>query len=378
MPEDAASMGVVLVIGGTGVFGRLIVADLLTHTALSIAVASRHGVAPRDWLPGSEGRVTSHRLDACDEQALRSAIERTGACVVVHAAGPYALIGDAPLRAALGARIPYVDMCPRSDLFALLRDRYDAAARAAGLTCIVGASTAGGLTGLLTRRARERLRTIERVRSSLCVHNFTWGPGIVGDYLLSARRVLPHGRVGSVPERVNFPGLGRRTVRLADTLDYVDPAPDAVRDVAYRIGLPDALPELGLRLTLRVARLGVPLWRLARPLGACAGLLGGSYTEGGLLHQAFGEGAEGRGVLETHIHRAFGNVRNPSLLCALAADRLVRGAISMFGVIHPASWLAPSELIRALTARAVTVRTRFAPEGSPDGNHTQIPWENVE
>jgi hypothetical protein len=377
MSDDAAATGMALVIGGTGVFGRLIVADLLTHTTLSIAVASRHGMAPRGWLPGSEGRVTSTRLDAKREHALRAAIDHTQADVVVHAAGPYALIGDAPLRAALGARIPYVDMCPRSDLFAELRERYDAAAQAMGLTCIVGASTAGGLTGLLTKRAQTRLRTIDRVRSSLCVHNFSWGAGIVGDYLLSAQHMLPHGPVGSAPDRVDFPGLGSRTVRLADTLDYVDPAPDAVRDVAYRIGLPDALPELGLRLTLSLTRLGVPMWRFARSLGMCAGFLGGSYTEGGLLHQAFGDSAEGRGVLETHIHRAFGNVRNPSLLCALAADRLVRGQITTVGVIHPASWLAPSELIHALVARAVTVRTRFVPEGATQGRYRQIPWEEA-
>src|SRR5262249_36269333 len=225
--------------------------------------------------------------------------------------------------------------------------------------------------------AKERLHTIDRVRSSLCVHNFAWGAGIVGDYLLSARRVLRHGPVGSGPERIDFPGLGSRTVRLADTLDYVDPAPDAVQDVAYRIGLPDALPELGLRLALGLTRLGVPMWRVARPLGVCAGLLGGSYTEGGLLHQAFGEGADGRGVLETHIHRDFGNVRNPSLLCALAADQLMRGLITRVGVIHPASWLAPSELIHALVARAVTVRTRFVPLGSTPGRYQDVPWEDV-
>ena len=317
--------------------------NLLTHTPHSVAVASRHGIVPRSWLPGSEGRVTSTCLDAREEHALRAAIERTRAGVVVHAAGPYALIGDAPLRAALGARIPYVDMCPRSDLFAALRERYDVAAQAAGMTCIVGASTAGGLTGLLTRHAQERLRTIDRVRSSLCVHNFAWGAGIVGDYLLSARRVLPQGPVGSAPDRVDFPGLAIRTVRLADTLDYVDPAPDAIHDVAYRIGLPDALPELGLRLALSLTRLGIPMWRLARPLGVCAGLLGGPYTEGGLLHQAFGEGPEGRGMLETHIYRAFGNVRNPSLLCALhGPNRSFAGLIRTVGVL-PSGILARAE-----------------------------------
>jgi hypothetical protein len=377
MAEAVARPPVVLVIGGTGVFGRLIVADLLTHTTLSVVVASRRGVASRAWLPGSEGRLASYRVDARNERAIRSVIERSQARVVVHAAGPYALIGDAPLRAALGAGIPYVDVCPRSDFFAALHDQYDSAAQAAGITCIVGASTAGGLTGLLTKRAQQRMRKVERVRSSLCVHNFNWGAGVAGDYLLSARRVLPHGRVGSSPQRVDFPSLGRRTVRLADTLDYVDPASDAVRDAAYRIGLPNALPELGLRLALEISRLGVPLWRLARPLGVCAGLLGGSYTEGGLLHQAYGDGAEGRGVLETHIHRTFGNVRNPSLLCALAADRLVRGQIPATGVIHPASWLAPDELIQALIARAVTVRTRFLPEGPTPGTYKQVPWEDA-
>src|SRR5262249_23381164 len=171
MAEDVAATGVVLVIGGTGVFGRLIVADLLTHTTLSVAVASRRGVAPRGWLPGSEGRLASYRLDARHEHSIPSAIERSQARVVVHAAGPSALVGDAPLRAALGAGISYVDMCPRSDFFAALHDQYAGAAQAAGITCIVGASTAGGLTGLLTKRAQQRMRRVERVRSSLCVHN---------------------------------------------------------------------------------------------------------------------------------------------------------------------------------------------------------------
>jgi NAD dependent epimerase/dehydratase family len=208
MAEDAPSMGVVLVIGGTGVFGRLIVADLLTHTALSIAVASRHGIAPRSWLPGSEGRVSSHRLDARHEPAIRSAIERTQARVLVHAAGPYALIGDAPLRAALGTRIPYVDMCPRSDLFALLRDRYDPAARAAGLTCIVGASTAGGLTGLLTKRPTNvcaRLTVSGRPYVSIT------SPGELASWatICSAPDAyFPMGRLGAVLNACAFRGWG--------------------------------------------------------------------------------------------------------------------------------------------------------------------------
>jgi hypothetical protein len=329
----------VLVLGGTGVFGRLVVADLLTRTPLSVVVASRHGIGAREWLPGSEGRVISLRVDASDERAVCEAIEQSGAAVLVHTAGPYARIGDAPLRAALACRVPYVDMCPRSDLYAAVRERYDRPAREAGIACIVGASTAGGLTGLLTRYARTRMHCIEWVRSSLCVHNFEWGTGVVADYLLSARRMLPSGQVGTRPERVFFPSLGIRRVRLADTLDYVDNSPGAVRDMAYRVGLSNLLPELGMQVTTAIARSGFPVWRFSGLLGKLAGLLGGAYTEGGLLHQAFGEGPQGRGTFETHI--------------------------------HPATWLAPEELIAQLRARAVVVRSRFRAEGMP----FNLPWE---
>src|SRR6476661_2308948 len=111
MTESVTAPPVVLVIGGTGVFGRLIVADLLTHTSLSVAVASRHGVAPRGWLPGSEGRLASYRLDARHEHAAQPAIFRPRGRAVVHPAARYALTGAAPRRPALGAGFPYVNLC---------------------------------------------------------------------------------------------------------------------------------------------------------------------------------------------------------------------------------------------------------------------------
>jgi len=169
---------------------------------------------------------------------------------------------------------------------------------------------------------------------------------------------------------VLFPSLGARTVTLADSLDYVDDAPDAVRDAEYRIGLPNQLPRLGMQATGRLARAGAPVWHAAPLFGRLAGMLGGSYTEGGLLHQAFGEGPAGRGAFETHVHRTFGNVRNPSLLCALAPPRLLAGQIAERGIVHPAHWLSPEQLLAELAVRGVVVRSRFVPEGMPE----TTPW----
>lgn len=359
-------MATILVLGGAGTFGRLACADLLVRTRHDVAVASRAGVPADAWLPGSEGRLTSHRVDATDLGALRALVGRLAPAVIANATGPYALVGDAPLRAAIDARTPYVDLCPRSDLYAALAERHRAAVEAAGVPCVLGASTIGGITGTLTRRARARLPSLSRVRTYLSVHNFAWGSSTVADYLLAANQALPGGRrLGADPEVVHFPGLGRRVTVLGDSLEYLPGVEGLVADTEHRFGLDTALTRFGMRGSLALSRLGVPLWRFGAFLGRAAGWLGGSRTEGGLLHRAFGEGPEGKGVYETHVLRPFGNIRNPALLFALAAARLADGESPGAGIIHPATLLDPERLVDELRARANVVTERFVPDGRP-------------
>src|SRR6185295_5609793 len=117
-------MATILLIGGAGTFGRLAAADVLVRTDHDVAVASRRGVPADAWLPGSEGRLTSHKVDASDYAAVRSLIEALAPEVVAHAAGPYQRLGDGALRAAIDTRTSYVDMCPRSDLYQELVARH--------------------------------------------------------------------------------------------------------------------------------------------------------------------------------------------------------------------------------------------------------------
>lgn len=364
-------MATILVLGGAGTFGRLASADLLVRSPHDIAVASRQGVPADAWLPGSEGRLTSHRVDASDAAALRALVDKVGPAVIANAAGPYGLVGDAPLRVALEARTPYVDLCPRSDVYAELVAKYRADAERARIACVLGASTVGGITGTLTRRARARLPKLEKVRTYLSVHNFAWGASTVADYLLAAGQRLPGGRgIGSAPEAVRFPGLGRRVTVLGDSLEYVPGVEGLAADTEHRFGLDTALTRLGMRGAIALSRAGVPLWRLGSFLGRAAGWLGGSRTEGGLLHRAFGEGPEGKGVYETHILRPFGNIRNPALLFALTAARMAESPGLEPGMPHPATWLDPDRLVEELRRRANVVTERFVPEGQPlDAEH---------
>lgn len=81
-------MATILVLGGVGTFGRLASADLLVRSPHDIAVASRGGVPADAWLPGSEGRVTSHQIDASDLGARRALVERLAPAAIANTTAP--------------------------------------------------------------------------------------------------------------------------------------------------------------------------------------------------------------------------------------------------------------------------------------------------
>jgi hypothetical protein len=359
-------MATILVLGGTGTFGRLIVADLLVRTPHKIISASRRGIQKSEWLPGSEGRVSSVKVDGSNEKDLSRLIEKEGASVLIHAAGPYSLMQSAPLQACINTKTNYADMCPRSDLYIDYQKKF--AEKTADIFCVVGASTAGGVTGILTRRARKYLNHIDKASSYLCVHNFAWGGAAVADYLIGSGFPILAGTRGGSAESVLFPPLGMRKVRLADSVEALDL--EKIKEVEYRFGLDGFLPGLGMRLAVLASKVGLPLWRMGGLLGFLAGKLGGSRTEGGLLHRAFGVGEQGQGVFETHVHRPFGNVRVPGLLCALMAARMASKDLPHKGWMHPAKSITPEDLLEEFSRREVLVKSRFVPQGAP----LNAPW----
>jgi saccharopine dehydrogenase-like NADP-dependent oxidoreductase len=93
----------VLVVGGAGFFGRHVVADLLEHTDATVVVAD---LKSRHVPPGP--RVVAAQCDANDVAALA---RLAGGCkALVHCAGPFHSFPLGPVRAALAARVHYVDI----------------------------------------------------------------------------------------------------------------------------------------------------------------------------------------------------------------------------------------------------------------------------
>lgn len=353
-------MALILVLGGTGTFGRLAVGDLLVRSSHSIAVACRRGILDDHWPPGSEGRLTSHLCDVTNRDELMDLVQTLKPAVIVHAAGPYFAIGRNPLEVSLTTRTAYVDLCPRTFHYRELELELGEQAKDAGVPVLVGCSTVGGITGLLTRRAGERMERIDGVQTYLSVHNFGWGGGLVSDYLRTVANPTENGRLGSNPSSFEFPDGTVRTVAVGDTLEHVF-TEGLCEETTHWFGLNAKLGNWAMRIGERLAMLGLPVWHLAGLGGWLIGILGGRRTDGILLHEVSGikDGVEG--ILQTTVIRPYGNVRNPAVLAALAANEIANGTQLGVGFLHPASWMEPERIVSELIERANVVETNWKP-----------------
>ncbi len=356
-------MSLILVLGGTGTFGRLAVGDLLMRSAHDVAAASRSGIPDDNWPAGSEGRLSSHKVDVTDRQALLTLVTELRPSVILHAAGPYFKLGSIPLQVAIETQTPYIDLCPRSFRYRELELEFNQQAIDAGIPVFVGTSTVGGVTGLLTRRATARLDLVRRVETVLSVHNFGWGGGLVSDYLRTVSVPTPHGRPGSRTKLFVFPDDTTRRVALGDTLEHI-PTDGLCRDTTHWFGLNSTAANLSMRLGERLAAFGLPVWYFAGPGGWLSGRMGGYRTDGILIHDAHGELNGESGVLRTTIVRPFGNIRNPSVLASIVARELVDAASFGTGFIHPASWMEPERIVAEFTVRANEVNTVWLPQAT--------------
>ena len=134
----------------------------------------------------------------------------TGADLVVNCTGPYYTLGPVILDAAIAAGTDYVDICDDADATELLLQR-DEAAKAAGVTALVGMGSAPGTTNVLVRLALDSLPAGDASAAiTWCVDAADMVGAVVPHFAHSFSTALP-GVDGAPawedfePERVAFP-----------------------------------------------------------------------------------------------------------------------------------------------------------------------------
>ncbi|MFC9550214.1 saccharopine dehydrogenase family protein [Rhodococcus sp. NPDC056960] len=134
----------------------------------------------------------------------------TDADLVVNLTGPYYTLGPIILDAAIAAGTDYLDICDDADATELLLQR-DEAAKAAGVTALVGMGSAPGTTNVLVRLALDALPAGDASASiTWCVDAKDMVGAVVPHFAHSFSTAIPElGGTPSwdtlAPERISFP-----------------------------------------------------------------------------------------------------------------------------------------------------------------------------
>jgi len=151
----------IVIIGGGGHVARAAARVMRTHDSISrIVFADIDALAAEQSAAEFEGLAQAVKLDVRDADTLSCVL--AGARCVINLAGPFFEFGPLVLKAAIDAKVDYIDICddwePTIEMLEMGPD-----AAAAGITAVLGMGSSPGTSNLLAKTAMDRLDSTEKV-----------------------------------------------------------------------------------------------------------------------------------------------------------------------------------------------------------------------
>jgi len=342
-----------LIVGGYGVFGRLLAAELLQTTNADVVIAGRDleraKAACRDLDPWASGRVEPMRIDLARSGELRQA---AGGCVAVACtAGPFQALRVELVKEVVDAGAHWVDIADASGwVLGILEDsELDEQARAASVAVGTGLSTLPALSGVLARWLIERVPQARTATVILSIGNRNRkGAAAIGSALMSGMRD---------PSRVETP-IGPRSSFRIDAPDDRLLAAERL-EVTCRVALESAIARLIAVLARGRSQESDPreVMRRSRLLTRASSFW--NYGSSGGCVQVEVRDEHGVGAAAAFVGP---DQRMAILPAAIVVKRLVNGSAGFRGVIRPANWMSIAESIAELRRRGIrTVWRDIAP-----------------
>jgi hypothetical protein len=317
----------ILILGGSGVFGRLLAEELMKttpHTVILAGRSQRDATATRSQL-GNGDRTRAVALDLHDPDSIVPELARVA--VVVCAAGPFQGLSPQLVLRSVGAGVHWLDISddPGWISSVLHNTEIQHLARERDLVVAPGMSTSPAISSALAELCMKGLPSAMSVRTALFIGNRNAkGAGVIASALASCRSPL---------EDVDLLSQGHRQGWRAPSADAV--VFGAATGCTTRFVV---IPEwrLGARLLRGVARLGM---RGERPARALAWLARWSSVFG-----------DSQGSIDVAVYDASGSI------CAMACTGDQRMAILPCAIALEGMHVWASEPISATESR----RHRFA------------------
>jgi saccharopine dehydrogenase (NAD+, L-lysine-forming) len=207
-----------LVLGGAGDMGQAAARDLIKQEQVKKVIIGDINTDPgrlHDKLRTSE-KVSFKRIDAYDHNGLVSAIK--DADVVINCAGPFYKTAVAVARAAVEAKVSYIDICDDYEAVTVLyASEIDNAAKEAGITILTGMGSDPGTNNIIAKYFANQLDRVDEIALYWVVSIADLGEGAAWDHSL-------HMVTGKVPQYLDGKlewvqgGTGEERIRFLEPL----------------------------------------------------------------------------------------------------------------------------------------------------------------
>lgn len=336
----------VLIIGGYGAFGSLIAERLSREADLDLLIAGRSRsnadaavarLKPSAKAPLQSAAADATSLTAADLTALAPRI-------VINASGPYQAQDYSLAQACIASGCHYIDL---ADARAFVTDitTLDAAAKAAGVSVISGASSVPGLSSAVYLALKPRFAAVHTLEIYLSPGNH-FNPGEATTRSVLGGAGMPivvhengvektvYGWQGL--RRRTIPGIGKRWFGYVDVPDLeLFPAADPdLQTVRFQAGVEVSLFHLGLWSLAGLKRAGLiaDVAALTRPLMRAKEALAFLGSDrGGMLMTLTGTGIDGHplhvawSLAATHGHGPY----IPAMASIILSKRVARDAAAV-------------------------------------------------
>ena len=360
--------GRVVVFGGSGVFGKRVVREILRLCDAPVTVVARDRGRAEKTLAGLDlGRIALRPGDASYREFVRESIR--GARAAVCCIGPFSRLDTTILDACIAERVHYVDIAENREyvgrVFAL-GDRI----KEAGIVALTGHSSLPGTSSLLAKVASQGMPQVDEVVVGLFLGNKNErGRGGIGALLHSLGeefmgwedgRDVPlvgwhMSRLFSFPEPV-----GERELFISNIADYEQlPRLLGARTARFFVGFESRVMNRLIHLAGRLKRIGlVPSGpRTASALVRFGGIFALTGYDGGAIQVS----VLGKDSAEKQVRRTVTVMadregqRIPAMPAALGACALARGEIDKPGVFLFGEWMDPGRYLADLESQGFRV-----------------------
>lgn len=335
----------VLVIGGTGVFGKRLARHLLTfeREGIELFISSRTAARAENLvseLKADRPAVPVQGLALDLYKNLQTRLDQIRPFAVVDCSGPFQSANYDAARSILKAGAHLIDLADARDYLANFSGQLDELARAQGVAALTGASSTPTLSTCVVAHLTHGWQRVDTIDMCISPGGKSEVGGSVIEAIMSyAGKEVPiwrDGRLSDVTgwrnaQVVDIPDLGRRRVASVETLDaeYLGPLHKVTSRVSFSAGLESSIEQRGIETIAALRQRGllpspsflIPMLLKARRLTRIP-----TSDRGGMLVDIRGLDTHGRftqarwSLVARHDHGPF----IPVLPAAAALEKLLR------------------------------------------------------